>query len=1349
MLQDTDTHGMAKRFKRMNNAFGWFAFIVAAVTYCVTAEPSVSYWDCPEFIFSAHNLEVGHPPGAPFFLLTANFFSMFAAPEQVAYMVNIMSALLSAGGILFLFWSITHLTRRLIVGRDEVTTMSQTVTILASGMVGALAYTWSDTYWFSAVEAEVYGYSSLFTAVTFWSILKWEESDGSPSSDRWLIFIAYLTGLSIGVHLLNLLCIPAIALVAYYKKYPATNWKGTLLALFLSCVLVGIVLYGIVPGMLKMGGWTELLFVNVFGLSFNTGLMVYVLLLFAVLVAGVVVSVKCGKVSVSVLLLTLTVALLGIPFQGHSAIICLSIGIPVLLALYFAARKFIASLRVYNTIFLCTLMIVVGYSSYALIIIRSNANTPMAQSVANDIFTLTSYINRDQYGSRPLLYGPGFDSELKVNEETGNYEYVETSPVYARVGDRYEFKGYNWDYVYEQNMLFPRMYSSSHAGSYEDWIGGEVTNTVKAKHPEYRSDSDNPDEVKMPTQWDNAKFFMFYQVGYMYMRYLGWNFVGRQNDVQFLGGLEHGNCITGIPLIDDLAYGDQDMLPSNLKENPGRNVYFGIPLILGIIGLVWQYRRGKEGRHQFWVTFTLFFMTGIAIVIYLNQTPSQARARDYSFAASFYAFAIWIGMGVAALVAFITRRLRQADERKRLITGCSVGAVCMLVPLQMLSQTWDDHDRSGRYACRDFAQNMLNSLPDEGYPIIFTSYDNDSYPLWYSQAVEGVRTDARICFAASVGDAESLDQMRCPAYDAPAVPTTWERDYYLKDGGGSITVLPAEATPLIKEYVEQRPEARRLLGDDPFEINSVTRYWVQEAARSDKSAARCEVDSLLAYIRTNGAQVYSDSISVWKDSVVAMKARLDDADEQLCAELSDSIAYFEKRCNDVSNAVSRMSSVGAKCLPAELHIPVDSAAVCESGMMMPENAPIPEYMRIDMASLGSIGESKLVMLDIIANAAWRRPVYMAYTILTEDYYTYLKRFFVIEGMSLRVTPFDWSMHGYDIDELNRGNYPVDIDKAYDNVMRRFRWGGIKEKENYYADEVVREFATYHHELFAKLADAMYKQIVLADAEGRDSRDMARKLIALLVKQQTELPVDRLPVCINDRKEQVTEVCMNLYVREAARKGGDGYLGDELCNTLRQLYVDNLKDVIKFAWEYTEWFKECRLKFGYDEEKHRKILYNALLLHHRGEQCGIGVALSEVSPVAIADIAGYLDADIAAMLDQMLYRTRILSVELGFTAAAVEVLVTAAKEPEIAALGKKHAATLLKLHYEVLKELYKELRLKKMALGDTRRPLWLMGKVLECIDGELVVARNAGVTVDAEYMQLYESCAAECGYQLHP
>ena len=826
-----------KQYRTVNNLMGWLTFIIAATVYCLTIEPTASFWDCPEFITTGYKLEVGHPPGAPFFMLMANLFTQFASDvTTVAKMVNYMSALMSGACILFLFWSITHLVRKLIITDENNITKGQLITIMGSGLVGALVYTFSDTFWFSAVEGEVYAFSSLFTAVVFWLILKWEDVADQPHSDRWIILIAYLTGLSIGVHLLNLLCLPAIVLVYYYKKTPNATAKGSLIALLGSGVLVAAVLYGIVPGIVKVGGWFELLFVNGLGMSFNSGVVVYIVLLAAALIWGVYESYTEKNKTRMAISFILTIALLGIPFYGHgpSSIV---IGILVIAALgiYLAPNvqakikeKWRISARTMNTAMLCTMMIVIGYSSYALIVIRSTANTPMDQNSPEDIFTLGEYLGREQYGTRPLFYGPAFSSKVALDvkdgyciprqSETGS-KYVRKEKTSPDEKDSYiELPG-RIEYEYAQNMLFPRMYSSSHAQLYKQWVD------VKGHDVPYDQCGEMV-MVNIPTQWENIKFFFSYQLNFMYWRYFMWNFAGRQNDIQGSGEIEHGNWITGIPFIDNILVGNQELLPQDLKDNKGHNVFYCLPLILGLIGLFWQAYRNQRGIQQFWVVFFLFFMTGIAIVLYLNQTPAQPRERDYAYAGSFYAFAIWVGMGVAGLIQWCSRmkpeqrliagateeeaeKIRKTLEEKRakFITeeeeaelqykldslyetyvpykpsaamACILSIICLLVPIQMASQTWDDHDRSGRFVARDFGQNYLMTLQEKGNPIIYTNGDNDTFPLWYNQETEGFRTDARTCNLSYLQTDWYIDQMKRPAYDSPSLPITWDRVEYVE-----------------------------------------------------------------------------------------------------------------------------------------------------------------------------------------------------------------------------------------------------------------------------------------------------------------------------------------------------------------------------------------------------------------------------------------------------------------------------------------------------------------------------------------------------------------------------------------
>ena len=829
-----------KQFRLVDNVLGWLTFLVAAFVYCSTIEPTASFWDCPEFITTGYRLEVGHPPGAPFFMLTANLFSQFASdPSQVAYWVNTMSALLSATCILFLFWSITHLTRRLLIDKWEELTTAKLIAIEAAGMVGALIYTFSDTFWFSAVEGEVYAYSSAFTAVVFWLILKWEDHADEPHADRWLVLIMYMTGLSIGVHLLNLLCLPAIVLVWYYKRYPNANAKGSLVALMVSFALVAVVLYGVVPGIITVGGWFELFFVNTLGMSFNTGLYVYILCLAAVVIWAIYETQHATEQNTKRqnIAFLLSVALLGVPFYGYgwSAFF---IGVVVLAVLWFVLNRQVlpsgatkkvslVSPRLKNTTLLCMLMLMIGYSTYAVIVIRSDANPPMDQNSPEDIFTLGDYLGRDQYGQRPLFYGQAYTSQVALETEgnmcrpvmsTGKPVWQRKEKASADEKDSYFVVRTKDEYVYAQNMLFPRMYDVGHTRDYESWMG-----EISGSEVPYDRCGENI-MVKVPSQFENLRFFLSYQCNWMYWRYFMWNFAGRQNDIQGHGELEHGNWLSGIPFIDNARLGDQSLLPDELKENKGHNVFYCLPLILGLIGLFWQsLKKGQKGIQQFWVVFFLFFMTGLAIVVYLNQTPVQPRERDYAYAGSFYAFAIWCGMGIAAICDILGRWLKKEPVWLMSI----IALVGLMVPVQMASQTWDDHDRSDRYTCRDFGQNYLMTLQDKGNPIIFTNGDNDTFPLWYNQDTEGVRTDARVCNLSYLQTDWYIDQMRRPAYDSPSVPISWERIEYCAGTNEYVQVDPSLKDQVLEVYREQPEEARKMWGDEPFELRNILKYWVR------------------------------------------------------------------------------------------------------------------------------------------------------------------------------------------------------------------------------------------------------------------------------------------------------------------------------------------------------------------------------------------------------------------------------------------------------------------------------------------------------------------------------------------
>ncbi len=822
-----------KQFKLVDNLMGWFTFAVAAFVYCSTIEPTASFWDCPEFITTAYKLEVGHPPGAPFFMLTANLFTQFVDdPTLVAKMVNTMSALFSAACIMFLFWTISHFARKLVGEDGQVRSAAQLIAVEAAALTGALAYTFSDTFWFSAVEGEVYAYSSLFTAVVVWLMLKWEDHADEPGSDRWLILIAYLTGLSIGVHLLNLLCLPALVLIYYYRRCHNATTKGALLSLVGSGVLVAAVLYGIVPGIVKVGGWFELLFVNHLSCPFNTGLIIYIVCLVAVVLWSIRESVTQKSRTRMNISFVLSVAMLGIPFYGYGWTSLLLgvvlVGILYGVLCYTKDGKPFISARVLNSSLLCMLMIMIGYSSYAVIVIRSSANTPMDQNSPEDIFTLGTYLSREQYGDRPLFYGKVYTSQVKLKPE-GQYCVAvskQGAPVYQRKEkaspdepDRYEIQRYDIEYVYAQNMFFPRMHSSDHASAYESWMGG-----IKGNNKTYDRCGEMV-QVKVPTMMENIRFFLSYQVNFMYWRYFMWNFAGRQNDIQGNGEWEHGNWISGFKFLDNMRLGDQSKLPSDLKNNKGHNVFYCMPLILGLIGFMWQLCRNtkgnnREGEKQFGIVLLLFVMTGLAIVVYLNQTPMQPRERDYAYAGSFYAFAIWIGLGVLAVASWLRSLLH--NEKVSAALSC----LCLLVPIQMAGQTWDDHDRSGRYTCRDFGHNYLESLDQKGAPIIFTNGDNDTFPLWYAQETEGFRTDARVCNLSYLQTDWYIDQMKRPAYDSPSVPISWKRLQYVAGTREGVPVRPGTLEQVI-EYYKDKPEmAKEMLGDNPYELRNILDKWV-------------------------------------------------------------------------------------------------------------------------------------------------------------------------------------------------------------------------------------------------------------------------------------------------------------------------------------------------------------------------------------------------------------------------------------------------------------------------------------------------------------------------------------------
>lgn len=761
------------KFTLLNRISAAIVLIVASVTYLLTIEPTVSFWDCGEFIASSYKLEVGHAPGNPVFQLIARFFTMFASPENAAMAVNIMSAMCSAFTIFFLYLTIVHLGRRIYDNNGKsYLEIGNAIALIGAGVVGSLAYCWSDTFWFSAVEAEVYAMSSLLTAVVFWMILKWEEEADQEYADRWIVLIALIMGLSIGVHLLNLLVIPAIAFVYYYKKSPVISTWRSFGVLAISAAILGLILWGIIPYLPKIAAAFDLLFVNTFGLPFNSGAVFFILLLLALCFAGI----------------------------------------------YFTRRK---AKYLWNTILLCFTMIVIGYSTFSVVVIRSVNKTPTNEGQPDNPFALIKYLGREQYGSTPLIYGPTFASMPN--------DYTETT-YYTALGDKYHKAPGPIDYVFpsQSKMLFPRMHSRDerHIGFYKSYMGN------RGKVIPGSND-------KMPTFGDNLAFFFDYQLNWMYIRYFMWNFAGRQNDLHgdVPGDPLKGNWESGIGFIDKARLGDQSEGPDYIVNNKAKNHFYMLPLLLGIIGLLYQLSKDKR---NWWVTMLLFLLTGVAIIVYLNQTPYQVRERDYAYAGSFYVFTIWIGLAVIAIYESICNLLNKKGVKdSKGAVAVSVSVILLGVPILMAAQGWDDHDRSNRYTARDMAYNYFMSADKQA--IIVTHGDNDTFPLWYIQEVEGVRTDARVMNTSLLGIDWYIDQMQWKQYEAEPIKFTTKRKDYLYGTNEWPRIIDAVKTPItVKEAIDvfNNPNYKiNIYGEDesfiasrklrlPVNIENVKKYGI-------------------------------------------------------------------------------------------------------------------------------------------------------------------------------------------------------------------------------------------------------------------------------------------------------------------------------------------------------------------------------------------------------------------------------------------------------------------------------------------------------------------------------------------
>jgi len=971
-----------KRFNLLNNIFGWVAFAIAALTYLLTMEPTASFWDCGEFISTAYKLDVGHPPGAPFFMLTGRFFTLFASdPSHVAVMVNSLSALLSAFTILFLFWTITHLARKVVTKSEEDYSTANIIAVLGSGMVGALAYAFSDTFWFSAVEGEVYAYSSFFTALVFWAILKWERVADRPGSDRWLVLIAYLMGLSIGVHLLNLLAIPAIILVYYFRNYTPST-KGVVGALVGAVIILGAVLYGLIPGFVEVACWFELFFVNTLGLAYNTGLYVYIL----VAVASLAWAIYESYVNKSFIRMAISfiwaLSIVGIPFIGEK--IFLGIFIIAAMIAFFYFRKDKINARWLNTALLMVTVVLIGYSSYAVIVIRSSAKPPMDQNSPDNVFSLKYYLNREQYGDRPLLVGSTYNAPVKLKTEgnmcvpeqnIGAASYSPKAKTSPSEKDEYIVTGYKTDYVMDErfDMFFPRMYSTnpSHIEAYKIWgnITGETIN--------YEYCGQQKSDTK-PTFGENIRFFVDYQLNFMYWRYFMWNFSGRQNDMQGNGEIDRGNWITGIGIIDNWLVGDQTNLPSELANNKGHNTLFLLPFLLGIFGILFLIYGGKKGMQGFWITLSLFVLTGIAIVIYLNQTPYQPRERDYAYAGSFYAFSIWIGLGVMGIVKLIDKYLPKT------MSAVLVSICCLGVPALMASQNWDDHDRSGRTTARDFGFNYLASCKPNA--IIFSNGDNDTFPLWYNQEVEGTRTDVRVCNLSYLQTDWYIGQMKRGAYKSAPLPISWQpKDF----AAGTNEVLWVE--DMIQQPVDVKTAMEFILSSDP-------------------------------------------STKLKGESFIPTK---------------------------------------------QLFLPIDAQQVVKSGAL-PASRIGDIIPQIDFTLDRRLTKSELMIIEMLKENEWKRPIYFAVTV-GDDYYMGLNDHFELTGMAYQILP---------VGVKGKGS-SVNVDEMYENMMTKFKYGGI-ENPKVYLDENILRMCRTHRMMFGELIGALIAKGDIVRA--RKALDYCNKVI---------------------------------------------------------------------------------------------------------------------------------------------------------------------------------------------------------------------------------------------------------------
>ncbi|HLN21041.1 MAG TPA: DUF2723 domain-containing protein [Bacteroidales bacterium] len=969
-----------KNYRLINVISGWMVFVVAAITYIMTLEPTASLWDCGEFIASGYKLEIGHPPGNPVFMIMARFFTLFAGSDvtKVAVTVNAMSAFASAFTILFLFWTITHLASKLILTSEEKYTTPRIFAVIAAGTVGALTYTFSDSFWFSAVEGEVYATSSLFTAVVFWAILKWENVADEKYSNRWIILIAFLMGLSIGVHLLNLLAIPAIVLVYYFRKYSFT-WKGFIISLCISVVVLALLMFGIMPGVVTISMRFDIFFVNTLGLPANSGMIFHLVLLAILLILAIRSTLVNSEPFKNAAFAIAALFFAGIWVVSGSSFLNVIVLLLVAAFIWYIASRNRSAL---NTILTSVAVILIGYSSNAIIVIRANANPPLNENNPSNPVSLLYFLNREQYGSRPLFSGAYYNAPV--------LDYKDGKAQYSLENGKYKITSHNLEREFDPRFitLFPRMWSEQddHAQVYEAW--GRIKGTpVQVTTPE-----GDKQVIRKPTFGENLKFMFSYQFGYMYFRYFLWNFSGRQNDIQGTGGAINGNWITGINFLDKPRTGSADM-PPDMKNDPSRNRYFLLPFLLGIAGLIYQLNRDRKN----WFNILLLFvMTGIAIVFYLNQYPNQPRERDYAYAGSFYFFAVWVGLGVLSLFEFFSR---YAGEK---LSAPAAGFISLLaVPVLMGFQNWDDHDRSGRYLTRDVAANYLNSCAPDA--ILFTNGDNDTFPLWYAQEVEGIRTDVRVANLMLLNTDWYISQMKRRTYESAPLPVTLPPAKYYDGVNNQVFIV--EKTK------------------DPVDISTII-DWVM----SDNKGTKVQISP-----------------------------------------------------NELIDIIPSRT----------IRIPIDKEKVLASGTVKPEDADlIVPYIDITLKG-SSILKSQLVVLDILAHNNWQRPVY--YVTGYHSDALGLEPYFQLEGLAYRLVPIrsenkSWMEYGR-----------VDTDILYENIMKKFKWGGANDPHVNIDYNHTRTLSVVRARLtYARLASSLA-------AEGK--KELA---IQVLDTCMAKLPLSKVP-----------------------------------------------------------------------------------------------------------------------------------------------------------------------------------------------------------------------------------------------